>query len=163
METREFWFFVSLLTVAIPASVSLTTSAIYIPLKKFPAAIRDVASFWYQKLYVALVFSLFATLVGLGVYVPLVYESLKLQNLEEIVRSALFIIYTVSLFFLTLSFKKQTLSTGGIVAHSFFASMLLVVGTQENTLDFLSYLYVLIILALFAIVRYGVSTFSKKL
>lgn len=163
METREFWFFVSLLTVAIPACISFVTCAIYIPLKKFPAAIRDVASFWYQKLYIVLVFSLFATLVGLGVYTPLAYESLRLQDTQEIIRSALFVLYTVSLFFLTLSFKKQTLSTGGIVTHALFASVLLVVGTQENTLDFFAYPDILIILALFAIVRYGVGTFSKKL
>lgn len=163
METREFWFFVSLLIVALPACISLVACALYIPLKKFPSAVKDGASFWYQKLYIFLVFSLFATLVGLGVYTPLVFESLRLQNVEEIVRSGLFLLFTASLFFLTLSFKKQTLSTGGIVTHSFFASVLLVVGTQENTLDFLTYPYVLIILALFAIVRYGVGTFSKKL
>ncbi len=163
METRELWFFVSLLTVAIPASISLVTCAVYIPLKKIPAAIRDVASFWSQKLYIVLVFSLFATLVGLGVYTPLAYESLRLQDTQEIVRSVLLVLYTISLFFLTISFKKQALSTGGIVTHSVFASVLLVVGTQENTLDFPTYPYILIILALFAIVRYGVGTFSKKL
>lgn len=163
METGELWVFISLLSIALSAGISFVVCAIYIPIKKFPSAVKSVVAFWYQNFYLVLVFSLFATIMGLGVYIPISYESLRLQNMQEIVRSVLFAVFTVSLFFVTLAFKKQTLSTGKIIVHSFFASMVLIVATQENTLDFFTYPYILIILALFAIVRYGVGTFSKKL
>ena len=162
METREFWLLVSFLIIALGALASLVVTAVYIPLKKIPNTLKVVASTFYQKLYVILIFSLFSTLVGLGVYVPLQYDQLINKDIAEIVRGVLFLMHTVLLFVITLSFKKQTLSTPKIVTSSLILTIVLVIATQENTLDFYNYLYILPILALFAIVRYGIRTFIKK-
>lgn len=163
MEVRELWLLISFFVVALSASVSLAVSAAYIPLKKIPSALKTISAGFYQKLYFTLVLTLFSTLVGLGIYVPLVFDLLKTQNVGEIVRAVLFILYILALLILTLSFKKQTLSTPKMVVHAFFASAVLVIATQESTLDFFKYPYILLILALFAIVRYGVKNFNKKL
>lgn len=163
METREFWLLVSFLIIALGALTSLVVTAIYIPLKKIPNTLKVVASTFYQKLYLILIFSLFSTLVGLGVYVPLQYDQLISKDTTEIVRGVLFLMHIVLLFVITLSFKKQTLSTPKIVTSSLILTAVLVIATQENTLDFYNYFYILPILALFAIVRYGIRTFIKKL
>ena len=163
METREFWLLVSFLIIALSALASLVVTAIYIPLKKIPNALKVVASVFYQKLYAVLIFSLFSTLVGLGVYVPLKYNQLISKDTTEIVRVILFLVHTVILFVITLSFKKQILSTAKIVVSSLIVTSVLVIATQENTLNFYNYFYILPILALFAIVRYGIRTFIKKL
>lgn len=163
METREFWLLVSFLIIALGALTSLVVTAVYIPLKKIPNTLKVVASTFYQKLYLILIFSLFSTLVGLGVYVPLQYDQLISKDTTEIVRGVLFLMHTVLLFVITLSFKKQTLSTPKIVTSSLILTAVLVIATQENTLVFYNYFYILPILALFAIVRYGIRTFIKKL
>jgi len=163
METREFWLLVSFLVIALSALTSLVVTATYIPLKKIPGSLKAAAGIFYQKMYLVLIFSLFATLIGLGIYVPLQYDLLANKNITEIVRGALFLVHGVLLFVVTLSFKKQTLSISKMVFHSVLVATVLVVATQENTLDFYNYPYILLILALFAIVRYGVRSFIKKL
>jgi hypothetical protein len=163
MGVRELWLLISFFVVALGASISLVVSATYIPLKKIPNALKILSSTFYQKLYLLLVFCLFLSLIGLGIYTPLVFDLLRAQNPSEVVRAVLFVVYTITLLILTLSFKKQTLTASKMVLHATFASALLVIATQESTLDFLEYPYILLILALFAIVRYGVRTLNKKL
>lgn len=159
MEARELWLLVSYFVIALGATASLIVAAAYIPLKKLPSAIKSISGAFYQKLYFVLVLSLFSTLVGLGVYIPLAFDLLQDKNVNEIVRVVLFAMYTITLLILTLAFKKQTLTTSKMIFHSIIASIVLVIATQESTLDFLTYLYVLVILALFVIVRYGVKKF----
>lgn len=163
METREFWLLVSFLIIAFGALASLVVSATYIPLKKIPNTLRQVVSTFYQKLYVVLTLSLFSTLIGLGIYIPLRYDLLISRDTAEIVRGVLFLVHIILLFVLTLSFKKQTLSTAKIIISSFVITVMLVIATQENTLNFYNYPYIFLILALFTIVRYGVHIFIKKL
>lgn len=163
METREFWLLVCFLVIALSALTSLVVTATYIPLKKIPGSLKAAAGIFYQKIYLVLIFSLFATLIGLGIYAPLQYDLLASKNVLEIVRGVLFLMHTVLLFIVTLSFKKQTLSTPKMLSYSVLVATVLVVATQENTLDFYNYPYILLILALFAIVRYGVRSFIKKL
>lgn len=163
METREFWLLVSFFVIALGALTSLVVTATYVPLKKIPSTLRLVAGTFYQKLYVALIFSLFSTLVGLGIYVPLQYDLLMGKNTDEIVRGIFFLTHTILLFVITLSFKKQALSTLKIIISSLVFTTALVIATQENTLGFYHYLYIFPILALFTIVRYGVRIFIKKL
>lgn len=163
METREFWLLVSFLIIALGALASLVVSATYIPLKNIPGALKMTASEFYQKLYFVLTLSLFSTLIGLGLYVPLRYDVLVSKDPTEITRGILFLIHIIFLFIITLSFKKQAITTVKIVIHALLVSTILVVATQENPLDFYSYPYIVVILALFAIVRYGVRTFNKKL
>jgi len=159
MEARELWLLISYFVIAFGATTSLVVSATYIPLKKLPSAIKVVSGAFYQKLYFVLVLCLFSSLVGLGIYVPLAFDLLQVKNVNEIVRTTLFIVYTLTLLVLTLSFKKQTLTASKMVVHSISTSIVLIIATQENTLEFFTYPYILIILALFAIVRYGVKKF----
>lgn len=163
METREFWLLVSFLSIALGALASLVVTTTHIPLKKIPVTLRVVASTFYQKLYIVLIFSLFSTLVGLGIYISLQYDLLMSKNTAEIVRGIFFLMHTILLFVVTLSFKKQVLSTVKIIISSLVFTAVLVIATQENPLDSYHYLYIFPILALFTIVRYGVHIFIKKL
>lgn len=163
MEIRELWLLISFLIIAVGAAFSLVISATYIPIKKIPSALKVLSSVFYQKLYTVLVFCLFATLVGLGIYIPLSFDLLQSKDAAELVRTVLFGLYTITLLVLVLSFKKQTLSPPKMVAHAIFSACILVIATQEDPLDFTLYPYILLILALFMIVRYGVRTFNKKL
>lgn len=162
MEAREIFLYFAFLVIAIGASVSLVIVLTYIPLKKLPSVLKTSASAFFQKLYMVLVFSLFTGLIGLGLYSVISYNLLQAYNINEMVRVGIFVLYLASLFFVTLSFKKQSLSSFKIFMHSIFGVGILIIATQENTLDFFKYTYILPVLLLFTIIRYGVDIFYKK-
>lgn len=163
METKEFWLLISFLAIAITTSLSLVISATYIPFKKITTPLKNIAASFYQALYFILVGSLFFTLVGLGIYIPLSFDLISTQNTAEIVRVSILSLFVIFLFLLTISYKKQTLTSTLQVIHTIVGAFVLVVATQEDTLNFSMYPYVLVILALFLILRYGIGTFNKRL
>ncbi|MFZ2151599.1 MAG: hypothetical protein WAV09_00640 [Minisyncoccia bacterium] len=163
MEARETFLYFNYLVIAMSASVSLVITLTYIPLKILPAVLKASGSIFFQKLYMVLVLSLFTSLIGFGLYGVISYNLLRTYDLNEMIRAGVFVGYLTSLFVLTLSFKKQTLTSFKIVAHSILGASVIGIATQENTLNFFNYLYALLILGLCFALRYGVLTFSKKL
>lgn len=159
MYAQEFWLYVSFLLVAISTALPLTITATYIPLKKIPGVLKTIASVFYQKLYFLLVVSLFIASIGTGIYVTLVFDLIRAGVPKEILRTGLFFLFIINTFLVLLAFKKQTLSKIKIFLSSIICVSILVIATQENTMDYFTYVYILPILALFAIVRYGIHKF----
>lgn len=163
METREIFLYITFFIIALSASVSLIIALTYIPLKKLPLVLKPLANVFFQKLYMVIVFSLFTSLVGVSLYVTATYGLLRVSDLREVVRVGIFAAYVVSLFAVTISFKKQTLSPFKIASHGILVSVVLVVATQEETFDFYKYPYILLVLAMCFAIYYGISIFTKKL
>lgn len=163
MEARETFLYFNFLVIAVSASISLVITLSYIPLKKLPTVLKTAGSIFFQKLYMVLVFSLFTSLIGFGLYGVISYNLLRAYDPNEMVRVGVFVAYLVSLFALTISFKKQSLTSFKIAAHTILGASVLGIATQENTLNFFNYLYILLILGLCLALRYGVLTFNKKL
>lgn len=157
-----FWININILVFSLASLVSVVVVTAYIPVKKSPAVLKTNLIRYTQKFYVLLVASLFSALLSFGLYIAFTYNLLVVKDPNEIARVVLMTIFIVSLLVTLISFKKQKLSDFKIFLHLFFSSLVIVIVSSDDVFYYPRYGYLLLVLALFAIVRYGVRIINKQ-